>query len=132
MTWEEEVEKIERVAHSLGIDPLFVAAIRKAEGGRDGREFGVLSVPAPDYNSQLRICCNTVKNFLAAYDTNPFSVIMSKGAIKRLIYSGNFIASFARKWAPIGAENDPRNLNRNWFTNVTNWYSKFVAQGLLP
>jgi hypothetical protein len=31
---------------------------------------------------------------------------------------GDFLAFLADQYAPIGAENDPKNLNSNWLRNV--------------
>ena len=34
------------------------------------------------------------------------------------------ISGIQEKWAPVGAGNDPTNLNSNWTTNVTRWYKE--------
>lgn len=35
------------------------------------------------------------------------------------------IADIGAKWAPVGAANDPRNLNSNWVRNVTAFYREY-------
>jgi hypothetical protein len=43
------------------------------------------------------------------------------------------IPEIQRKWAPVGAGNDPTNLNSNWIKNVSNYYNKFEkAAGTKP
>jgi hypothetical protein len=36
----------------------------------------------------------------------------------------DFISFLSRSYAPLGAENDPQGLNRNWIKNVTHFYNK--------
>lgn len=40
----------------------------------------------------------------------------------------DFISFLSRTYAPIGAENDPRGLNRNWTSNVSHFYAKEISQ----
>lgn len=40
-------------------------------------------------------------------------------------YKGKSIAQIGAIYAPVGASNDPNNLNSNWVKNVTNLYNKF-------
>jgi hypothetical protein len=126
MTWDEEIEQIVPMATRYGVDPAFVAAIRRAEWGTDAKAFGVLSVAAPDYMSQLRVCCNSVKNALLRYVGNPLAAVISDGKSVRIKYSDDFIQTFAQRWAPRGATNDPTDLNANWFTNTLHWYRRFL------
>jgi hypothetical protein len=130
MTWDEEIALIVPTAMAHGVDPLFIAAIRKAENGREGREFGVLAIPAHDYDTQLSITCKTVRNILANFSQNPFKLQQAARGIRRCVYTANFIAAFATKWAPPNSENDPRGLNKFWFTNASTWYGTFVEHGL--
>ena len=37
---------------------------------------------------------------------------------------GDYLAYLQSRYAPIGAENDPTGLNRNWLKNVRFWYIK--------
>ena len=124
MTWDDEVAAIKEMAQRRGVDWAFVAAIRKAENGGDGRQFGVLSVEAATYEDQLMVCCNSVAHRLDEYPANP--VGRRDG---RLVYREGFIDYFARHWAPIGADNDPSGLNANWTNNVEAFYAQFANEG---
>ncbi|MCX7730169.1 MAG: hypothetical protein N2205_02980, partial [Candidatus Caldatribacterium sp.] len=37
----------------------------------------------------------------------------------------DFIAFLGRRWAPVGAANDPKGLNRFWVDNVRYFYTLF-------
>lgn len=83
-------------------------AIRTAENGRKGIEFGVLHPRAVDQPNSLRVqagwCAATVsKNH------------------KRWIDSGkttDFITFLGNRYCPVGADNDPNGLNKHWIPNV--------------
>ena len=120
-----EYERIAPVAHQHGIDPLFICAIRHAEQGRAGREFGVMLADATDYGSQLRGCVKTIRSCLLNYLHNPFVVHQATG-FRRLIYSQRFIQHTAAVYCPIGVGNDPQGLNRYWLDNVSQAYLAYV------
>lgn len=87
-----------------------ILAIREAERGRKGFEFGIVAAKNTDLKTQCEWACATVKkNF------------------ERFRESGekDFIAFLGRRWAPIGAENDPQGLNRYWVDNVRYFYNLF-------
>ena len=119
-----EWPKIEPVARDYGVDPYFVAAIRKAEGGRAGREFGVMLDQADCFDKQLEACCRILRNYMLDYTRNPFAKLG-----KRLAYSDRFVGYVQRRYCPVGAENDPTNLNSNWFKNVWYMYKKWTLTG---
>lgn len=121
-----EFEKIKTIAAGYGVDPAFVLAIRQAENGGPGREFGVLSVPAPTWEDQCRICCATVRNHLLGASDVPYKLTLGAGGIKRVSYSDTFIGTFQRTWAPTKATNDPHHLNANWAANVTKLYHDVI------
>jgi len=83
-------------------------AIRTAENGREGIEFGVLHPRAVDQPNSLRVqagwCAATVsKNY------------------KRWIESGEdnaFVTFLGNRYCPVGADNDPNGLNKHWISNV--------------
>jgi len=128
MTWPEEVEQITAACLARNVDPCFVAAIRKAENGSPGREFGILLESAPDYTTQLAGCCATVRNNLARYVGNPCRREPSlSGRPPRLIYSDEFVEWFGKRYCPPSA--DP--INVNWFGNVRAWYTRFRSEGLM-
>jgi hypothetical protein len=80
-------------------------AIYAAEGGRQAiKPFGVLSVPCSDYADCRRVCYNTVRNNHRRW--------IKAGR------PGEYLRFLQKRYAPIGAENDPKNLNDNWYRNV--------------
>lgn len=84
---------------------LIVDAIYHAEGGARAKKlFGVLSVPCEGYAGCRKVALNTVKNNHKRWQ---------KAGAK-----GDYLEFLAKRYAPIGAKNDPKNLNRNWLKNV--------------
>jgi len=82
-------------------------AIYKAEGGSKAKKpYGILSIPCDGEESCRVICINTIRNNRKRYK--------DYGHKKYDTYL-KFLAS---RYAPIGAENDPTNLNENWLKNV--------------
>lgn len=82
-----------------------VDAIYVAEGGSKTKHpFGVLSVKCNGYTACRKICTNTVNN-------------NKKRFAKQTKYK-DFIAFLGSKYCPVGANNDPRGLNKNWVKNV--------------
>jgi len=123
--WTTEFPEIVTVGRSYNVDPLFLAAIRAAENGLPGREFGLLpSSRYPDYIAQLNGAAATVRHNLINYTANPLSTGIIRDALgphRRLRYSRVWITYLAHIWAPIGAHNDPHGLNPNW--------SRFIQTG---
>src|SRR5690348_11246860 len=102
MTWDEEVAVIKPIAAHYGIDWHIVAAIRKAEDGEPGKEFGVLSEPAPTYQAQCRIACISLRHrlFEYAFSHAAFDLHGAPDGDKVLVYSERFVAWFAGIWSP--------------------------------
>ena len=85
-----------------------VSAIRYAENGSKGREYGILHPRVkPTYRSQAGWCAKTVQN---NYDR------WIKAGRK-----GDFISFLGSRYCPIGADNDPNGLNAHWIHNVTHY-----------
>lgn len=128
-----EWPQILSAAARLGVDPYFILAVRRAENGKAGQEYGVLSVPAPTYGAQLGVCCTSVRNHIDRYQQaakSPASAGQVLGSgIERCMYTRGFIRSFADRWAPHGVANDPKDLNHNWFDNVTTLYFRAAEEG---
>jgi len=121
----EEQDILVASAHA-GVDARFIAAIRLAENGGPGHQYGVLNIGANTLDAQLQGAVNTIKHFLSAYVID--SGVEPVGGDGR--YTPDFIDYVANGgpshggWAPIGASNDPNHLNENWLSNVmTNYYS---------
>jgi hypothetical protein len=92
-------------------DPVLLCvlfAIRTAENGRAGIEFGVLNPRAKDQPNSLRVqagwCAATVAK-------NHKRWIESEQEV-------DFITFLGRRYCPVGADNDPGRLNKHWIGNV--------------
>ena len=89
-----------------------VAAIRHAENGGKGREYGILHPRVkPTYRSQAGWCATAVQK---NYDR--WTKAGKRGA---------FVVFLGRRYCPVGAENDPQGLNRHWVKNVRHYVSRF-------
>src|SRR5262252_4021435 len=107
-------------------DRRLLDAIRAVEQGGPGREMGVLSVPAPDFLTQVQQSAQTVKNveqrFANATGKSPTD---DSGR-----YSPDFLRYFSQGgpgypgYAAIGAPNDPRGLNAAHLKNLTAAYAE--------
>ena len=117
INWAWERSQIAAAAAIHRVDPDYIEAIRVAENGAPGREFGVLDQGADTYEAQLRIACRSVAHRLAECPFNPLT--WSDGKSR---YKAEFVKWFAGKWAPPGAGNDPDNLNPAWFRNAWSAY----------
>jgi hypothetical protein len=99
--------------NSYNVEKL-VSAIYLAEGGeRAKKPFGILSVPCSDYSSCKKICTNTVRNNLKRWE--------------KAGKPGDYLEFLSKKYAPVGMgknSNDPRNLNKNWYSNVKKIYGR--------
>jgi hypothetical protein len=89
-------------------------AIRKAENGGPGVEFGVLHPKAKGTN--LR----TQAGWAAA-------TIMKNRGRHNPKKDVSFIKYLGAKYAPKNAENDPKGLNTNWIDNVTAHYNDNIS-----
>lgn len=106
---DEESSIIDSVAKEYGLtgeSKKLLHGIRKAENGRQGREFGVLNSHAERYADDL----DPSKSF-------KLQTQYAAGTIKKH-YKGD-LEKFAEHYAPTkGATNDVHNLNQNWVKNV--------------
>ena len=90
---------------------VIVDAIYQAEGAEKAKKpFGILSVSCNGYEDCRQVCYNTV--------INQFTRWQVAGS------EGDFLESLARRYAPVGADNDPNNLNINWLANVRYFIAK--------
>ena len=82
-------------------------AIYLAEGAENARKpFGILSVPCHGYGECRQICINTIRNNIRRYADYGYADYPT------------YLDFLANRYAPIGAGNDPTNLNINWLKNV--------------
>ena len=116
---------IAQEAARTGVDPDLLAAIRRAESGGPGREFGVLSVPAPTLEGQARVAANTVRNTLVRYAQHGGQAVDPETGR----YTEGFIRYLSARYAPVGAANDPLGLNRNHAANLIALYRRVSSEG---
>jgi hypothetical protein len=115
-----EAVLIAREGKRAGVDPSLLAALRRTENGGPGREFGVLSVPAPDLDSQARIAANTVRNNLTRFEgSGGIAIDPTSGR-----YTEDFLRFLSSRYAPVGVQNDPNGLNRFHAANLIAHYRK--------
>jgi hypothetical protein len=100
----------------------FMLAVRMVEQGRKGREFGVMAQGAIDTDLETQAEW-TMATLIK--DTKRWHTDTLANEKKRSDYAG-FIFYFGDKWCPIGADNDPNNLNKNWLPNFQKYYSLFL------
>ncbi len=102
--FQDAIEVNIRAEHRDMLAPI-VSAIRHAENGGKGREYGILHPRVkPTYRSQAGWCASTVQKH---YDR------WVKAGSK-----GLFIDSLGARYCPIGADNDPTGINAHWIKNV--------------
>lgn len=122
MTWPEELDVF--LPYARGDLAVFIglAALRKVENGGPGRELGVLSVPAPTLDDQVRIAAASFRN----------NETRANGTVPRVrdrttgLYTAEFLDFFSARWAPLNAPNDPRALNRHHAGNLRKFYRQFA------
>lgn len=106
---------IDQYAKKYDVNPALVKAIIHAETGN------MTSKAAKNKNNFGGIMKG--KN-LRIYDTPEEGI----EAVAKLLggkYKGKSIADIAKNYAPIGAANDPNNLNANWVKNVTKLFDQY-------
>ena len=86
-------------------------AIYRAEGKEKAKKpYGILSIRVSSKAEAERVCKNTIRN-----------------NYQRWLEAGrkeHYLTFLARRYAPIGANNDPKKLNKNWLKNVTKFYNE--------
>lgn len=92
------------VAAYFGLDPALVQAVVNAEGNIvRAVQCSIPSVQTRE--DALRIVCRSAVHAMRDY-------VRTQGL------AGDFVAFWSKRWAPVGATNDPTGLNANWTTNV--------------
>ena len=111
---EEELTEEDVIASAAerngceGDDFIILQAIRKAENGKSGREFGVLHPRAvdTDLDTQAGWCAATIV----------------KNRVRWVLagYPGEFIDFLGARYCPPSAHS----LNKNWTKNVKHWFER--------
>lgn len=98
-------------ARRFGIDPALIQAVCNAEG--DILKAVRCSLPeTPDRAKALDITCRSAVHAMSDY------VKLSEDEMR------GFVNAWAKRWAPLGAANDPKHLNGNWARNVAALWGK--------
>jgi len=87
-------------------------AIKVAEG--DPKRYGVRSVKVKSRAEAQKVLDNSVRN----------NILRWKKAGK----PGKFVDFMQKRWAPVGAKNDPTGLNKNWGRNVRGALKKRLSK----
>jgi hypothetical protein len=88
---------------------------------------------APSFVQLVQAVCNAEGDILRAVQCSQPEIVTRVDALRVLCRSivhrmsdyvkaehgADFVGYFGSKWAPVGATNDPNNLNTNWVTNVS-------------
>jgi hypothetical protein len=94
---------VARVAKQFGMDAALIQAVVNAEGNI--LKAVQCSIPSVTTREQaIEVTCRSAAHAMSAY----VSANDAEG----------FVAFWGAKWAPVGAQNDPHDLNRNWPLNV--------------
>ena len=91
-----------------------IYAIRKAENGGPGREFGILNSKADTFSKQAGWCVCTINKNYQRW-------IGSGCEIPYIVFLGN-------RYAPMNVANDPTLLNEHWIKNVTIFTHKYAKE----
>jgi len=117
-------------------------AIREAEKGRKGFEFGIISAKNTDLETQCRYACETIINnvkrfhqYLQEGERSALSERREDELCSRSVEGkpgfplkcNDFITFLGSRYAPAGADNDPHNLNSHWVRNVKFFYNQFTG-----
>ena len=90
-------------------------AIYLAEGGSKAKvAYGILSVKVKDEKEARQVCLNTIKNQRKRHGAHNCGL--------------DFLTCLARRYAPIGASNDPKDYNKNWLKNVKYFLMRELCQ----
>lgn len=107
---------IEKYAKQYGSDPALVKAVIDHETG------DLTSNAARKKNNFGGIMGS---NGLRSYDTPEEGIEAVAKLLSTPRYKGKSIAQIGAIYAPVGAGNDPNNLNSNWVSGVTKLYQQY-------
>ncbi len=97
-------------------------AVRRQENGGAGFEFGVIAAKNTNLEEQARWAVVTflknIERWERARKNGEWKPQNSLPVLDYIVFLGN-------RWAPVGASNDPKNLNKYWIDNVQKLYQKY-------
>lgn len=110
---------IDKASQQYGVDPALVKAIIDHETGN------LTSNAAKNKNNFGGIMGS---GGLRSYDTPEQGIEAVAKLLSTPRYKGKTIAQIGAIYAPIGAGNDPNNLNSNWVSGVTKNYQQYSGR----
>lgn len=135
---KEKISQLSQAIEVWGGDKLYVAAIRMAERGKKGNELGV-KVWTEDFEKEMKKEFPKVEIGTTEWQIVGATLSASKwweNFKEKFDYSRdltleeatretkNEFVDYMKKYAPIGAKDDPLGLNKNWVPNVMAWYAR--------
>ena len=111
----DEVNIILDAAERNGLTPnqrIILFAIRKAENGGPGKQFGIMNAKANTFDLQAGWCAATIKKNYQRWEDDGKQI--------------DFVTFLGNRYCPVGVANDPQGLNSNWVRNVKSWIGKLV------
>jgi hypothetical protein len=116
--------KFQAAGEKYGVDPALLVAIAMHETGR-GTSEAVRASNNPGGMMDPQTDWSTVKKF-ASLDEGIDA--MAKNLKEKYIDQGlTTIEAIQTKYAPVGAANDPRGLNKDWVPGVTSFYKQITG-----
>ena len=106
-----------------GIDPKLFAAVIAHETG-SGTSNAIINYNNPAGIMDPKTKWTKLKRFGTLSEGLDYS---AKNLKRRLDQAGGDMEKLAAIYAPVGAENDPTNLNANWKSGVSKFYNLLVA-----
>lgn len=108
------------IGNKYGVDPAVLAAILHHESA-NGTSNAIINKNNPGGIMDASTGHSTLKSFSSLEEGIEYTASNLK---RNYIDQGiNTIDKIGAKYAPVGAANDPRNLNSNWVKNVTKLYN---------
>lgn len=99
------------IAHHFGVAPELIQAVMNAEGNIIQAVH--VSIPSVhDRQTAIDVTCRSAVHAMSDW------IRADQARLEA------FVAFWGARWAPVGVDNDPTNLNTNWVPNVTKgWQS---------
>lgn len=110
-------------AVKAGVDPNLFAAIIAHETG-SGTSNAIINYNNPAGIMDPKTKWTKLKKFGSLAEGLDYSANNLK---RRVDQAGGDFSKLAQIYAPVGAENDPRNLNANWTKGVSKFYNLLAA-----
>jgi len=96
--------------------PYFTKAIQGAENNK--KNHGVLSVPVSSPEDATKTLQNSIYNNWVRWNDAKQGTLPKWDMPAGATGEDRFVDFMQKRWAPLGATNDPDNLNKNWAPNV--------------